>query len=160
MICGFCSHEGCGHLSLRFFLKISRASLHNLTDAYYGSRLSLSTTMDIVSQLYKCQCYVNLFCPHVAMFLVYPLCFLSDCSFQSYAYCLETIVSLTTYISMQKISLKSCYCAPNVSVCDVASWCTLVRWDTHHLVVSCHSFAVLDPCMLMCVNLSVVSQHR
>ncbi|ONL94233.1 CTC-interacting domain 7 [Zea mays] len=29
----------------------SRASLHNLTDAYHGSRRSLSTTMDIMSQL-------------------------------------------------------------------------------------------------------------
>ncbi|ONL94220.1 CTC-interacting domain 7 [Zea mays] len=57
MVCDFFFHVGCGPLSLRFFLKISGASLHNLTDAYHGSRRSLSTTMDIMSQLEVCpQC--------------------------------------------------------------------------------------------------------
>jgi hypothetical protein len=43
-------HEG-APLNVWFLLAISGASLHNITDAYHGSRRSLSSTMDIMSHL-------------------------------------------------------------------------------------------------------------
>jgi hypothetical protein len=48
-------------MNLIAFLTVSRASLHNLTDAYNGSRRGLNSTMDMMNQLEVCRKFFSFF---------------------------------------------------------------------------------------------------
>ena len=50
-----------GSMNLIAFLTISGASLHNLTDAYNGSRRGLNSTMDMMNQLEVCHKFFGVF---------------------------------------------------------------------------------------------------